>query len=959
MSKHWTTALIVASLLPAAGLAFGPVAAAAAPATGAATTPVPHGVVASSAVVAVAAARASPASDPLAAAAVTATIATTGAVPTPVALSSTRRDPHPAPGIGVNVDLRRHGTVERLAVLRRLAQAGIRQVRQPVSWPDLEPAPGAAEWTALEELLDDFHAHDMRVVLAVGESPAWSRHDGPRPEHLWLCDDPAVTGPDAARFGPPTDPAALASFAARLAGKFQHRLWALEVWPEPNLLPNWRATGPDPEEYGALLVAVADAVRSAAPDVLVVAGGLAPTTDVGVCYLSDVVFLDRLARMGALEAVDAIAIEPFGLRDGPAARPHREQLNFRRAEVLQDVLVRHGVRRPVWAVAWGWNGRPARSQGPISPHGGHPPAQAADWMREGYALARDDWPWLAETFLWHLQPTAAPEDPEWGFALLDPQGQPTMLWAAAADLAAGRLPQPPVVQSESLLSPRLAALLLVAVLGVAALALRRRLAPPLSALLQQIKRRSTLQLGTWYAAAVLGNALLPWPASLVTVPVLATVATASPVVALVAVAVVTPFYYGLDLWLGPLALDGIEFLVLMAVAGRAAAWYASPVGWPRHSAAATGRREPWRAAGRRLALLHWADGLVAALIAWSALSILWSEFREPAFRQWRTVLLEPALFYALLRWQSNRRVIARLALDGLVAGGVLAALWGLAALALLLGGWGGAGVGAEGVVRAVGPYASPNNLALYLGRMVPVAAVFALWSTGRRRTLYRWATPILLAGLVATFSRGALLVGLPVLALYLGAVALRQADRRRLLTLGAAGAGLALALLPFADTERLKGALRFTPGGTGHIRLRLWQSALAMGEDHPWAGVGLDNFLYLYRDRYVQRDAVQERFLNHPHNWLLDWWTRLGLVGLALYAGLLWANLQAGLAGWRRIGATRLLAAAALGMQLYAVSHGLVDNSFFLVDLAVVWWVGQAALLASGTAGSGTESEPS
>jgi O-antigen ligase len=127
-----------------------------------------------------------------------------------------------------------------------------------------------------------------------------------------------------------------------------------------------------------------------------------------------------------------------------------------------------------------------------------------------------------------------------------------------------------------------------------------------------------------------------------------------------------------------------------------------------------------------------------------------------------------------------------------------------------------------------------------------------------------------------------------------------------------------------------------------------------MGRDHPWLGVGLDNFLYHYRERYVKRDVVQDGSLNHPHNWVLDWWTRLGLPGLAILGVLVLGNLWLGL---RAVGRSppappgapapdRALAVAALGMQVYALAAGLVDNSFFLIDLAAVWWIGQAGLIA-------------
>jgi len=159
-------------------------------------------------------------------------------------------------------------------------------------------------------------------------------------------------------------------------------------------------------------------------------------------------------------------------------------------------------------------------------------------------------------------------------------------------------------------------------------------------------------------------------------------------------------------------------------------------------------------------------------------------------------------------------------------------------------------------------------------------------------------------------------------------------------------AGAVLLVLPFARTERVRSTFSVEPGTTLFIRLRLWQSAAAMVRDHPWFGVGLDNFLYLYRDRYVARDAAQERFLSHPHNFVLDWWTRLGLPGLVLFGFLALGNLRTGARAIARAGPDRTLAVAALGMQIYALAHGLVDNVFFLVDLAVVWWIGQAVLIA-------------
>ncbi len=115
-----------------------------------------------------------------------------------------------------------------------------------------------------------------------------------------------------------------------------------------------------------------------------------------------------------------------------------------------------------------------------------------------------------------------------------------------------------------------------------------------------------------------------------------------------------------------------------------------------------------------------------------------------------------------------------------------------------------------------------------------------------------------------------------------------------------------------------------------------------MALDHPWLGVGPDNFLYAYRSFYLLPQAWQEPNLNHPHNWPLDWWTRLGIPGLAL--ALAW--FAAGMAGlWRRVQLCRTPArqrAGALNLGLLAASvaaltHGLIDASYALPDLMLVW----------------------
>jgi O-antigen ligase len=137
-------------------------------------------------------------------------------------------------------------------------------------------------------------------------------------------------------------------------------------------------------------------------------------------------------------------------------------------------------------------------------------------------------------------------------------------------------------------------------------------------------------------------------------------------------------------------------------------------------------------------------------------------------------------------------------------------------------------------------------------------------------------------------------------------------------------------------------------GTTGVFRLNLWRASLNMIADHPWLGVGLDNFLYAYRGRYILDAAWQEPNLNHPHNIILDFATRLGLLGL-ITGG--WMITWLGRLLWQaRKRLAPIWQPVAIGFTAALVDmlvHGLVDHSFFLVDLAfafylmlgtAVWW---------------------
>ncbi len=354
---------------------------------------------------------------------------------------------------------------------------------------------------------------------------------------------------------------------------------------------------------------------------------------------------------------------------------------------------------------------------------------------------------------------------------------------------------------------------------------------------------------------------------------------------------------------------------------------------------------------------------------------------KEAVREYRLVIIEPLALFLLalaILGKQGAPAVARL-LDFLVAGGVVVALFGLvqqfsplhaaSTSDLITATSTGCAIQTEGVVRICSVYSHPDNLGLFLGRVIPLAACLPLffnqsgWRIWRspswRVKLYALALLPLVATLFLSYSRGA---WLGVAAAFLGMFVV-IGSRRWLVAYGAA-ALLGLAALPFIKIERITSL--FTGGGSSNTRLYIWQSAVDIIKDHPLTGIGLDQFLYVYNPQYVNPLAWTERFTSHPHNLVLDFWLRLGILGSLLLLWLLFtffktaldrALLKPGSVGPASSAPTakaakldsrallrRALTLGLFGSMLDFLVHGMVDNSFFVIDLAIIFCLSCAML---------------
>ncbi len=384
-------------------------------------------------------------------------------------------------------------------------------------------------------------------------------------------------------------------------------------------------------------------------------------------------------------------------------------------------------------------------------------------------------------------------------------------------------------------------------------------------------------------------------------------------------------------------------------------------------------RTPWAQLGQYLRTDAFAllAGLWAALGCFSLLTVADKSFRADSLRELRWTIIEPVLFYFLYVYVVGTRPHPASPNEGEVSltshGEELGVgdarqgkmmlifdfLFGAAVVVSVIGivqfFFGSNTVNVENLSRVTSVYEHPNSLALYLGRVLPLTAALALLLPAtyrQRRILYAAASAVILIATYLTYSRGAILGlgGATVVIALLGGrgILVRQWQSRRnvvlvggavVLLVGAAGAFLALG--------------RLFDFGSVSLRKDIWIAAINMLKDHPIFGIGLDQFYHLY-PQYATAgaQAANEVFTSHPHNFVLDYWLRLGIIGLLLGGLTIFGFYRC---GWRLARLTRnplhrAIVVALLASMTDFVLHGLVDQAYFVQDLALIFWLTFAAM---------------
>ena len=341
----------------------------------------------------------------------------------------------------------------------------------------------------------------------------------------------------------------------------------------------------------------------------------------------------------------------------------------------------------------------------------------------------------------------------------------------------------------------------------------------------------------------------------------------------------------------------------------------------------------------------------AAVLAWGALSTVWSLDPEVSLQRWMKLVGHFLLGAVLLA-----AVNEGLATNAARAWATRVALWGGAgALAVLAAHalTGGVFLVALGLTA---PHPDPQ---IVRSATNPAATVIAVFAAPAALLLYRrHGAPAMLtalavtAGVVVLFSESfAAKVGLG-LALAVGGLVLWQ-GRRTLRWLALLLVALVLVLpalrlidpAPFSLLRTAAADHGLTLPGSALHRTYIYDFVLGRIAERPllgW-GLGISRVLPGGRDHVPDPNLNNHEFLPlHPHNGVLEVWVELGAVGALGFAAIVWLVLTAIRRRSADRGAAAALAAAATAyMTIGMLAYGIWSS----------WWIATGILAAAAAIG--------
>jgi hypothetical protein len=291
---------------------------------------------------------------------------------------------HPA----VCVHTRMTDEVEEWKIQRNMQmvrEMGAATIVEFFPWPYIEGEQGRYDWAHADRIIRHAENQGLAIIARLGLVPGWAR-------------PPVYEKVTTLSYLPADHFADFAAFVGAFVTRYQGRISAVIIWNEPNLSREWGDRPPDPEAYTELLRLSYLAAHAADPEVVVLGGALAPTTEPeeSMGGMNEMRYLERMYDAGAAAYFDALAAHTYGFTDPPQAEPDPAVINFRRIELLRAVMIRYGDGdKQVYITESGWNDHPFWSNAVR-------PRERIAYTLEAFALV-ESWPWAERLCLWQFR----------------------------------------------------------------------------------------------------------------------------------------------------------------------------------------------------------------------------------------------------------------------------------------------------------------------------------------------------------------------------------------------------------------------------------------------------------------------------------------------------------------------------------------------------------------------------
>lgn len=284
------------------------------------------------------------------------------------------------PKVGIHTRLT--DEVEEVKIQRTLEmvrQMGALWIVEYFPWAYVEPQPDAQKWTHTDQVIMHANRQGLKIIARLGFVPEWARPEETTPLYL-----------DDAHF------ADFGEYAATFARRYAEQVDHIIIWNEPNLGMEWGFQPVEPEKYVRMLQVVYPMIKEANPNAQVLAGALAPTLALpdDPMAMNDLVYLQAMYDAGAADYFDILAIHAYGFRFPPDEPAHPDVINFRRSELLRQIMVENGdSHKQAIMTEGGWNDHPRWTRAVR-------PGQRIAYTIEAYQIAQEEWPWLDALGLW-------------------------------------------------------------------------------------------------------------------------------------------------------------------------------------------------------------------------------------------------------------------------------------------------------------------------------------------------------------------------------------------------------------------------------------------------------------------------------------------------------------------------------------------------------------------------------